>query len=682
MATEINLVIKNMSAGLRVRLDETLEPAGSFRSMRNSRITERGGIAKRQGISVIGDYDSSGNAIKGLFTYEKADGTKILVKAKGALHQYFDTTWKNFETGLTASTVGYASHVVSTEQDDFLYFSSRDNGYKRWIGYFDNTTTTLSGGETEIPVTTVLKTDVYHSDTSSASSTTTLDIANADWASDQWDTFYVRITSGGKSGKVSKISATTTTQITFATISGLTGTPTFEIRQVALPSSGKILVNGVKIAYTGIANEDSLTVGSAAASASGSAVVLVPTEYPGAPKGDALDVWLTKIIVANIKSAMAKDSIGGNIATAVSRAVYVSKSGNGTDFSFSAPRSADEGDIVELAYGGGRVLDVIAQEETVYAGTPNYIEEFFYTQIEDVSGNTDILQRKPLKPGIGLTGKFMRGKDDIYFFTPGGEFTSIGRVANVDSDPKSLDAGFPIRRLLVDRVNDEAVGLEWRNRLHIAHKLNSNSEFNDRMLIYNRGTNSFEGDWLLPASHLTIINDKPAFGTANGGNVMQMYTGEKDVWDGVGYAISSEVTSNWINITPSGMEDQSVIGMHVAGHIRGNSKAEYYLYADFSDTPVLTIKFAGTEIDFLYSSNISASLGEIPLGEEPLASIDNADTEGFSRFRFTVWFPDIYTNYISWGWKSSGKDEYIETNQVGLTVSADPLTIGPGLVKA
>lgn len=679
---EITLTINDMSAGLRVRLDSPLEPPNSFRSMTNARITERGGIAKRQGISVIGDYDVTGEVVKGLFNYEKADGSKILVKAKGTVHQYLDTTWEDFETGLTSSTTDYAPHLVDTESDDFLYLSSRDNGYKRWKGYFDRTTGALSGGETEIPVTTVLKVDAYDSKTASASTTTTLTIATALWGADQWNEFYVRITSGAQSGKISKISATTSTKITFTAISSLSGTPTFEIRLLNVPDTGTILVNGASTAYTGVTNDDSFTVSSAPATASGKPVVLVTTLYPLAPKGDALDVWLTKILVANIKSAVGKNSSGSNVATAGSRAVYVSAEGNGTDFSFAAPRAANEGDIIEFAYGGGKVLDVIAQEDVAYAGTPNYIEEFFYTQAEDASGNpTDILQRKPLKPGIGLTGRFMKAKDDVLFFTPAGEFTSIGRLKTVDIKPKTLDIGFPIRGLLVDRVNDEATGIEWRNRMHIAQKLNSKSTFNDRMLIYNLGTKSFEGDWLLPASHLTIYNDKPAFSTANGANVMQMYTDEVDVWDSIKYPISSEVKSNWINVTSSGMGDQSITGMHIGGYIRGNTKAEYYLYADWSDTPVLTIKFAGTEEGLLYTTNISGELGTAPLGEIEMGSIDEADSDGFRRFRFTVWFPDIYANVISWGWQSSGKDEYIETNAVAFSVTEDPLEIGPGLVK-
>jgi hypothetical protein len=681
---EINLIIKSMKHGLRVGDEETLEPAGSFRELRNAMITNRGGIAKRPGISVIGDYDSSGNAVKGLFRWKQMDGTELLIKARGTTHQYLDTTWEDLESGLTAARTDYTPHFVNVEGNaDLLYFTDKENGYRNWYGWVDRTTAALTGGETEIPVTSVLKPDVFYSGTASSVSTTTIDVSGTPWAANNWNEFVVKITSGSQDGKISIISATTNNQITFTAITGLSGTPTFEIRRLSLPATGSVLLNGTSINYTGISSYNSLTVASAHATPEGSPVVVKPTVYPAAPKGDSIDVWLTKIIVSNIKSAMAKDSLGNDVATAASRSIYVSNSEDGTDFSFSAPRSADEGDIIGFAYGGGAVLDVIAQEDAFYGGTPEYIEKITYTQDIDATGSpTDLVQREPLKPGIGLTGRFIRGKDDIYFFTPAGELTSIGRVTNVDIKPQSLDIGYAIRRLLADRVNDEADGIEYRNRLLLTHKFNSDSTHNDRVLVYNRETKSFEGDWLLPASCFTIWNDKPAFGQSNGANAFQMYDGEVDIWDNIEYPITTRAKSNWINITPSSMEDQAVLGVHVEGYIRGNSEFDWFLYADFSDTPVLSVNFSGSETDFIYSSNISASLGTAPLGSEPLGSVDEADAEGYRRFRFTVWFPDIYCNALSWGFEAGGANQYVELNKVAFTVFADPMRIAPGLIKS
>lgn len=678
--SEITLSIKDFTDGLQMRLDETLAKAGSFRLMRNARITDRGGIAKRQGISVLGDYDSSGSYVKGLYHFEKSDGSDILLKAKGTFHQYLDTTWATLESGLTASRTGYAPHVVNTDYDDYLYWSSRDNGYRRWTGWYERTTAVLAGAETKIPVTSTLKADIHYSGTAAGVTTTTLDVTGTPWSTDVWKGFYVRITSGTYDGQIRLISAGTSSQITFATLTGLSGTPTFEIRQLAVPATGTVLLNGADLAYTAVTADDGLTVASAPAAASGSPVVLKPTHYPANPKGDSLDVYLKKMVVGNIKSAVANKG-SGDVATSVSRAVYISANGDATDFTFSAPRSADEGDIIELAYGGGRVLDVAAQENAIYIGTPNYVEKLTYTTLADPAGDTDISQREPLKPGIGLTGKFIKGKDDIYFFTPAGEFTSIGRVANLDSTPQSLDIGLPIRRLLNDRVNDEAVGLEWKNRIYIAHKADSDSTFNDRVLVYNRATKSFEGDWLFPASAFCVWNGLPVFGQSNGANVFQMHSGEVDVWDGVEYPISTEVKSNWINVTSSGMGGQSVTGLHVMGFIRGDSEFDLSLMADFNDSPIININFKGSETDYIYSANVTGALGQVPLGEQPLASVDEADAEGYRRFRFTVWFPDQYMNHWSWGVKASGSNEYVEINQVGVSVSADVLEVYPGLIK-
>ena len=164
---------------------------------------------------------------------------------------------------------------------------------------------------------------------------------------------------------------------------------------------------------------------------------------------------------------------------------------------------------------------------------------------------------------------------------------------------------------------------------------------------------------------------------------MKMYDGEADTWNGVDYPISSEVRSNWINVTPSGMEDQSVTGLHASGYIRGNSSATFYMYSDFSDTPVVEVSISGSDAEgYIFSGKFSGSLGEIPLGLQPLGSVESEDEDGLKRFRFTLWFPDIYCTYLSYGWKSTGQDEYIELNQIGITVSADPLSVAPGLIKS
>ncbi len=678
MPSEITLTIDDYNPGLVMLPDEVAAPLGSARLMENARITDRKGIAKRQGVTVIGDEDVTGSAVTGLFRFLRADGTETLMKARSTEHRYLNgSTWAKLEGSLTSgSSFGYSSHIVNTDSRDYLYWGNRTEAYRRWNGAYSTTTAILAGGETSIPVTTALFADVFDSKTSSASSTTTLDIATAAWANNQWIGFYVKITSGTKDGYISKISANTTTQITFATIAGLTGTPTFEIRRCLFDDTGTAVVNGTDVAYTAIPTATSLTVASAPACASGSPVAQKPTSYPANPYGNRLTNCLTRMYVGNVRSAIGYDGAGNAAGVASNRAVFVSKLADATDFTFSSTRAAGEGDIIELAYGGGKVNDVVAHEDSVYAFTPEYVESIKYSQ-----DTSDLTIRTPLKPGIGNIGRAVKGKDDIYFATPRNEITSVGRVKQVDVTPQTLNIGLPVKRLLDGRDFTYFDGYEWKDRLHFTMRSASTVSQNDRVLVYNRGTGSWEGDWLIGANQFAEYGGYLCFGQSSGSNAMRMYDGEHDAYGSVNYPIVTRWKSNWVNATKSRMENQSVCGFHVEGYIRGNSHFKWSLMTDFNDTPVLSGDFYGYEGTYLDGVSVTASLGEVPLGTQPEADVEPPDEDGLSRFRFTVWFPDTYCTHFSVGYEMTGIDEYVEITKTGLTVSADPLTVAPSRVK-
>jgi len=682
---EITITIDDFSKGLVMLPDEAIAPIGSARLMQNARISDRKGIAKRQGVTVIGDADTSNAAVTGIFRFKRADGTETLVKARSTEHLYLNNaTWSKLEGSLTSgSRFGYASHIVNTDYRDYLYWGNRTEAYRRWNGAYTTTTAILAGGETAVPVTTVLLDDVFDSKTASASSTTTLDIATAAWATSQWVGFYVKITNGAKSGYISKISANTTTQITFAAISGLSGTPTFEVRRPLFDDTGTIVVAGTDVAYTAMPTATSFTVASAPAAASGSAVTQKPTAYVSAPYGNRLTNCLTRMYVGNVRSAIGYDSSGNKEGKASNRAVMVSKRNDATDFSFDSPRAADEGEIISFAYGGGTVNDVVASEDAVWALTSESVSLISYVEALDPSTGvkTELTTVKPLKPGIGNVGRAVTGKDDVYFATPRKEITSIGRVKQMDTTPQSMNIGLPIKRLLDARDFTYFDGYEWRDRLHFTLRSSSEAAQNDRVIIYNRYTKSWEGDWLIAANAFTEWDGKLAAGSSITGDALKMYDGEADTYGGVDYPIVTRWRSNWMNATQSRMENQSVCGFHCEGYIRGNSKFEFSLMSDFFDVPFLSGTFNGYEKSYLDGVSVTASLGERPLGDGGMASVEPPDEDGLSRFRFTVWFPDVYLTHLSFGFIMSQANEYVEINKAGFTLYADPLTVTPSRVR-
>ena len=80
MARSYNLVPWcELTDGWNNRLDSPKAPG--LLTMQNSIITDRGGVAVRPGIELLGAEDNSGTACTGLFTARRRDGTNILLRA-------------------------------------------------------------------------------------------------------------------------------------------------------------------------------------------------------------------------------------------------------------------------------------------------------------------------------------------------------------------------------------------------------------------------------------------------------------------------------------------------------------------------------------------------------------------------------------------------------------------------
>jgi hypothetical protein len=473
MAQDKIIDIEFSKYGFRAEEDTTAAPVGSLRVMRNAQITTRGGLAPRPGTILLGTSNSSTQPIRGFYNFRKSIGTdELLMKMYDDEVEFISKTykregWTKLKDGFTSGKeFGAVTSLVNTDNQDYVAFCNRYESYQRWTGAVAKLNGGLVGGETSVTVFTTLLPDVYESKTAAASSTTTLSISTASWAPSQWVGFYVRITSGAETGQVRLISASASGQITFGSLSSDPGLCTFEIRKLAFPSNGTIIYNDTTIAYTDIPSDTTFTVASAHSSPDGKLVALVPSEYPAAPRGNRLTNYLGRVIVGNVRSALARDSGGALAGYSSAGSAFVSKLNNPFDFGFSAARVAGEGDVIGMPYGGGDITDVSYQEDTAYVFKPNYIEAIKYSQ-----DTNDLAVREPLKTEIGSVGKVLKGADDIYFFTSGKQLTSIGRVRQKDIKPQTLNIGQKIKRFLeLCTLDDVGRGIEIAEKAYFPIK--------------------------------------------------------------------------------------------------------------------------------------------------------------------------------------------------------------------
>lgn len=667
--------LDNFSAGLHVLEDSSKSPIGSAREMTNCLITDRSGLAKRPGTTLLGSLSASTHGTKGLFNFIKSFGSQeIPMRAYDDELEYFHPdllAWTRLKDGFTVDQeFGFKEHLVNTDNEDYVYFCNRTENYQRWAGAVTQLNGALVGAETAIVVDTVLKADIFEAGTGTASSTTTLTDSSKTWASSQWIGFYIEITNGAQSGQIRAITANTSTQLTFDSMTD-PGNATYRIRMPKFPATGTLIIDGTRIAYTAIPTSTSFTVASANAAADNAPVALVPTEYPANPRGNRLETHFTRMVVGNVRSALGRDSGGTLRGSQSTGSFYVSKIKNATDFTFTATRVATEGDIVSTPYGGGDITDIVNHEDQFYVFKTRYIEACKYTQ-----DTTDIITRTQLKTGFGSINKAIKAKDDIYFITADKQFTSVGRVQQKADIPQTLNIGLVIKRLLDTYDFSATQGIEYKQRLLITCKSSSDDTYNNKIVVFNKATQSFEGVWDLSAFGFMVYQNELYYGDAASPNVYKMFDGVNDTYGSDLFGISSTWKSNFMNITPKGnhsaFSQQSICGYGVEGYITPNTDITFELYKDFQEDAVLSFTFGGTEEDFLDNAPLSAFLGDNPLGLSPMGSV-TLTSDGRYHFQFIVYFPEIYSNFLSVGWLNSGQDQDFEVTRFSLDLTYDPM---------
>jgi hypothetical protein len=363
---------------------------------------------------------------------------------------------------------------------------------------------------------------------------------------------------------------------------------------------------------------------------------------------------------------MARDSGGALQGYSTAGSVFVSKLSNPFDFSFAGTRAAGEGDLIAMPYGGGDITDVVAQEDTLYAFKNRYIESIAYSQ-----NSSDLAIRDPLKTGIGSVGKTVIGADDVYFFTPEKQLTTIGRVRTKDIRPQTLDVGAKIKRFLDEcSLDDVGRGLEIAEKVYFPIKSSPTVDYNDIILIYNRNGRIFEGVWELGAFGIERFNDKYYFAESTSPNVYEMFVGHSDVIGGNSFPVDFEVATHFYNLTASKAYLQAMHGIVLEGYIAGGAEFNFKVWADFASSPFLSGTFVFTEEGLLDGEQTQAFLGNEPLALNALA-VGEPGADGRRHFLWRQYFPFKYANYFSLGLSAAEVDNDFEVIRWGLMVKED-----------
>ena len=691
--SDIYVDFTHFKLGLSALDDTAQSPFGTARIMNNVYVTDKGSVAPRPGTQLLGTSNASTKPTRGLFNFRRSfSQDEILIKAYDTVLEVYskdnaDLGWNQLMKGLTSDQVfGFVTSLVNTDNQDYVLGGNRTEPFFRWRGTIARTTAILAGAETTIPVDNTLKPDIYDAQTATSSSATTLDVSSAPWAANQWNTFYVHILTGTYAGYISQITATTSTEITFASMGGNPGLCNFEIRDTIFPATGSVYYNNQSVAYTAIPTDHSLTVTSAVAAPSGTMVTVVPDLYPQNPQGNRFANYLNRVIVGNVRSALARGSGGALQGYASAGSYFVSNVNNPFDFTYSQPRVASQGDLIATPYGGGDITDVITQEDGAYIFKPRYIESVAYSQ--DVN---DLAVRTPLKSGIGSVGKVIKGADDVYFITWDNRFVSLGRVKTKDLKPATENIGEPIKRILEACGFGDGSGIEYKSRLYIPCKSDPTLSANDQIIIFNLLNQSFEGIWTISANDMEEMGGNLYFGDSTSANVYQMLTGTSDIVGGTRFPITAQYATHFLSLATiypstrrirrSYAQTQQLQSLFFEGYINGDSTVTFEVWKDFAAAPFLQFDFNGSaDAAFLDGGTIDATLGGKSIGLHPMGSISSPDENGYRHFEFRVFFPFQYAHYYSIGFESSELDTAYQILRMGMQIK-EVLTYPAGQVK-
>lgn len=612
---------ERFKVGLYALEDTTKSPFGSAKKMKNMMVTDRGGVSPRDGSAILGTANTAAFGVRGFFNFRKSfDSNELLLKVYST---YIEAMSKNhpgagwfkvYSTLTSDKDAGFAAALLQTDNDDYLIFGNRYDNFMSWNGAVTQLNGALLGSETTITVDTNLTGEIYQSLTATANSATTVTVAGAPWATNQWRNLYVYFPG---TGKIRKITGNTANILTFDTLGVGPGNVAFQVRKLAFTapaastdgtvttagttalvgSSTKflrdfvvgdpILVSGETVrTISAIADDTHLTV-SVAFSTSTATLAYNVNGHLHIDGTDvtyyAVDLATTFTVLAN-PALIKADNIGvasqfRKYPTNPQASRFANYLGRMVCANVRSAIALDSGSTAQGYMAGGIYYVSKIKDPTNYvltasrsAGDPDFQptpygggdildvqaqEEFFYVfknnYIESVQysqDTSDTVVRVPLKSGIGSAGRTIKGSDDIYFVTQDKRFTSIGRTKLKDVKPQTSNPGLIIKRILDDLGFDAVNGYEYKNRIYIACKSSPTATYNDRIVLWNKETTAFEGIWNLSAFGFAEWNGKYYYAESSTPNVYELYNGHADVIGTDRFAISAEYESNFLNLSP------------------------------------------------------------------------------------------------------------------------------------
>lgn len=440
------------------------------------------------------------------------------------------------------------------------------------------------------------------------------------------------------------------------------------------PTTGTLIFCSVTTTYSAKTATTFTITTSTVACGSGRGVAQVPQEFPVAPKGNILMVDNNaRMFVAGVASS--------------TQTLFYSKTADASDFTFSSPRVASDGGVINMPEGGGGIIGMAGDEGAVYVFKRNLIKSVTFSQDEN-----DLPIIKLIKPfdnksqTVGAVSRksIFAGGNAIFFVTPNNEIMSLSRLESIDY-PQVVPISDIIKPTVDGVVFGSSTGIYWKNKAYFSVKQTDESVSNDTLLIFDMRRQQWES---------------PVIGFNAGEFSISRFDGVEDLYFGsltddsvykVNYVPIDNgfaVTANWRSREetfdkPFGLK--SVDNFYVEGYITENTPLSITLLFDEDGvTQRQTTVFTGGELNnrYLYTSSPYNIFGLNAFGFERFGG--NQDLTGKKKFRIylagNLRRVPFYSVQVEFGSDDEAADW--EILQYGYHVIYEPQEMKSGLIRS
>jgi len=393
-------------------------------------------------------------------------------------------------------------------------------------------------------------------------------------------------------------------------------------------ATGSVVINGTEYAYTGITNKTFTGVtGDPTGEAVGSSIAqITEDESANQPEGNIYH-----------KTDNARLMMAGK--PAVPGGIYVSKTNNPEDFTFSATRVATDGAVINV----GSLVKAFEQlADKIYHLGPDFIGWLRFTQISQYADGFDVIEIRPEVEGydVGPTNQLATAKwDNKVMYASQNAIKDLGSVIShntfqVEHISDKMSPTFETLDL------SSAALIVYLNKLYVACKQTSSSAQNDIVQVFDILDQEWEAPRPLNVSCWIVANGNLYAGNSINPTVHQMEVADQyldadsDGTSDVTYSIAPKAEL-WQENFGLPFVRKTLYGIFLEGEISESAILSGKIYLDedgYSGT--LEFQITGTQEGIIFKSTTTSAFAMQAFALRPFAADEEASALNYFRVEF------------------------------------------------